>query len=343
MTLTLTSDRGEAAGWHSRFDKNLEEEIMSFIKHVLTAAGLSMALGGSAMGQETVIGGMVVQQDQFDRGIQLGFEASAARGGVTLLQGNSDSKLEKESELVDTFIARGAKAIVLTPLNSDASIPALQRAADAGVKVVLFGGRLNADFPVSFIGTSHVDIGRLSGEAAADFIKNELSGKANIGVLGFRSQFQQPSDDRTSGFLEKAKVGNEIAVVATQEAWLAEQAVTVTTDMLTAHPELQIIYAANEGGTVGAVQAVRAAGLQGKVFVFGTDGSEQLVNFLLDADNVLVATTAQQPFEVGKKAMDVAQASIKGEAVDRSYDIAPFILSRSDRVAVEKYLATVKQ
>ncbi|MER9775507.1 substrate-binding domain-containing protein [Mesorhizobium sp. M0220] len=316
---------------------------MSFIKRALMALGFAFALAGSVSGQETVIGGMVVQQDQYNRGIQLGFEASAAKGGITLLQGNSDSKLEKESELVDTFIARGAKAIVLTPLNSEASVPALRRAAEAGVKVVLYGARLNADFPVSFIGTSHENIGRFSGQAAAEFISRELGGKANVALLGFRSQFQQPSDDRTNGFLERAKDGNEITVVSTQEAWLAEQAVTVTTDMLSAHPEIQIIYAANEGGTVGAVQAVRAAGRQGRVYVFGTDGSEQLATFLLDGDKVLIATTAQQPFEVGKKAMDTAQAAIRGDVVEKTYDVAPFVLSRSGRVAVEEYLAKIKQ
>jgi sugar transport system substrate-binding protein len=117
----------------------------------------------------------------------------------------------------------------------------------------------------------------------------------------------------------------------------------VVTDMLTANPEIQVIYAANEGGTVGAVQAVRTAGLQGKVFVFGIDASEQLGNFLLDEDNVLIATTAQQPFDMGKTALDVAQKAVKGEAIEATYDIPGLALSRADRAAVEAYVSTVKQ
>lgn len=309
----------------------------------LAAAGIATLLSGASFAQETVIGGMVFQQDQFFRGIQLGFEASAKESGVTLLQGNSDNKLEKEAELIDTFIARGAKAIVLAPLNSDASIPALERARDAGVKVVLYGTSINSDFQVADVGTSQLDIGRFTGEAAARYIKENLGGKAKIALLGFRSQLQQMSDDRTNGFLEKAKDGVELDVVATQDAWLAENAVTVATDILTANPDIQAIYAANEGGTVGAVQAVRAAGKQGKVFVFGTDGSEQLAGFLLDEDSVLIATTAQQPVEIGKKAADVAAAAIKGEATEKYYDIPPLALSRYDLDGVKAYAESVKQ
>lgn len=322
---------------------------MKFARLVLASAGLATLLSGAslyaggALAQETVIGGMIFQQDQFFRGIQLGMEQSAKDGGATLLQGNSENKLEKEAELVDTFIARGAKAIVLAPLNGDASIPALERARDAGVKVVLYGTSINSDFQVADIGTSQLDIGRFTGEAAARFITETFGGKAKVALLGFRSQLQQMSDDRTNGFLEKAKAGAELDIVATQDAWLAENAVTVATDILTANPGLQVIYAANEGGTVGAVQAVRAAGLQGKVFVFGTDGSEQLAGFLLDEDNVLIATTAQQPFEMGKKATDVALASAKGEATEKTYDIPPLALSRYDLEAVKAYAASVKQ
>lgn len=143
---------------------------MKFARLVLASAGLATLLSGAVAAQETVIGGMIFQQDQFFRGIQLGMEQSARDGGATLLQGNSENKLEKEAELVDTFIARGAKAIVLAPLNGDASIPALERARDAGVKVVLYGTSINSDFQVADIGTSQLDIGRFTGEAAARFI-----------------------------------------------------------------------------------------------------------------------------------------------------------------------------
>ena len=51
--------------------------------------------------------------------------------------------------------------------------------------------------------------------------------------------------------------------------------------MLTAHPEINVIWACNDGGTIGAAMAVQQAGLAGKVFVFGYDGGDQQTSMIL--------------------------------------------------------------
>ncbi len=312
------------------------------MKTWIIAATAATLWAPAAAAEQPVVGGIVFQQDQYFRGIQLGMQ-DAAKGQATLLEGNSENKAEKEANFVDTFIARGAKAIVIAPISGKASVRALQRANDKGVKVVLYGTHLDASFPVAFIGTSDSDIGLGTGKIAAEFIKKNLSGKANVAVLAFRSQLPEQSDARTNGFLQAAQQGTELNIVARQDAWLAEKAVSVASDVLTAHPEVNVIYAANEGGTVGAVQAVRRAGKQGKVFVFGTDGSEQLANFLLDPDGILIATTAQQPFQVGGDAMRTALAAIEGKPVDKTIMVPALPLARDNAADVKTYLADIKK
>ncbi len=309
---------------------------------ILAAAALLLATT-STRAEGPTIGGIVFQQDQYFRGIQLGMEDAAKTGAATLLEGNSESKPEKEATLIDTFVSRGAKAIVIAPISGKASVRALQRANDKGVKIVLYGTRLDAQFPVAFIGTSDNAIGQGTGKVAADFIKRNLGGKANVAILAFRSQLAEQSDARTNGFEEAAKQGTELKVVARQDAFLAEKAVSVASDLLTAHPEINVIYAANEGGTVGAVQAVRRSGKQGRVFVFGTDGSEQLANFLLDPDGVLVATTAQKPFQVGGDAVRAALAAVAGTPVEATALVPALPLSRMDEAGVRTFLADIKK
>lgn len=306
------------------------------MKTWIIAAVAAVLSVGSAAAEPPVIGGVVFQQDQYFRGIQLGME-DASKGQATLLEGNSENKAEKEANFIDTFVARGAKAIVIAPISGKASVRALQRANDKGVKIVLYGTKLDADFPVAFVGTSDSDIGEGTGKVAASFIKKELGGKANVAILAFRSQLPEQSDGRTNGFLKAAQDGTTLNIVARQDAWLAEKAVAVASDILTAHPEINLIYAANEGGTVGAVQAVRRAGKQGKIFVFGVDGSEQLANFLLDPDDVLQATTAQQPFEMGKQAVQAAVDVINGKSVDKMAIVPVLALSRTDQKGVQAF------
>ena len=81
-----------------------------------------------AQAQTRSIAGIVFQQDQYMKTVLLGMAAAAKTSGVELLQANSDNKLEKETQLIDTYIARGVQAIALTPLSADGSIPAITRA-----------------------------------------------------------------------------------------------------------------------------------------------------------------------------------------------------------------------
>lgn len=277
------------------------------------------------------IAGIVFQNDLYMRTVQLGMEAAGKENGITVLLGNSDNKVDKEAQLIDTYIARKVDAIVIMPISADSgSDAAIQRAVDAGIKIVYANTTANVP-AVSHIGTSNLIVGEAAGKAARAFIlKNFPNQDVPVATLSFRSQLPEPAEQRSSGFFNQIKDIPGVELVAEQDAWLAEMAIRVVGDMLTSNPDIKIIHAANEGGTVGAVQAVRNAGLQGKVFVFGTDGSDQIVQMLLDEDNVLQSAAAQGPFEVGKTSIETALKSLKGETVPSDIEIPPKVLLRDD-------------
>jgi ABC-type sugar transport system substrate-binding protein len=295
---------------------------------------------GSA--KDLTLAGIVFQQDQFFRAIQLGMQAGAKANGATLLEANSDNKAEKEASLVDTYISRGVDGIVISPVSAKASAPALKRAIAKGIKVVTYNSGVEGDLASAFLTSQQEDLGKGSGIAAAAFIKSRLGGKARVAVLQFKSQFPEIAAQRVGGFIDQVKGGGDFKVVADQDAWLAEKAVAVASDIITANPDINIIYAANEGGTVGAVQAVRRSGKQGKIFVFGVDGSEQLANFLLDPDDVLQATTAQQPFEMGRSAVQSAVDVIAGKPVEKMVVVPVLALSRTDLKGVQSFKDMIK-
>ena len=306
----------------------------------LSAAALlaGTAISAPALAQDRTVAGIVFQQDQFFRTIQMGMEAAAEEAGATLLQGNSESKPEKEVQLIDTFVTRGVDAIVISPISATASAPALQRAKDAGVTIVTYNSAVEGDIPVSYLNSSQRDLGETTGKAAADFINAELGGSAKVATLGFKALLPEVSGDRVGGFIDAVEAGGaSIDVVSQQDAWLAEKAVSVAGDIITANPDLNVIYAANEGGTVGAVQAVRNAGKEGEIYVFGIDGSEQLADFLMDEDNVLQAVTAQSPFEMGSMAVKAALDSLDGASVEPEVVVPVLGLNRNDPDAVQAF------
>jgi len=309
------------------------------MKRLLMTAAVAAGLALPAAAQDLTVAGIVFQQDQFFRTIQMGMEKAAADAGVELLSGSSESLPDKEIGLIDTYVARGVDAIVISPISADASIPALQRAVDAGVQVVTYNSTINSDLPVSYLNSNQRDLGTSTGQMAAAFVKDRLGGTAKIGTLGFKALLPEISADRVDSFIEEVSKGNTIEIVAQQDAWLADKAVQVAGDMITANPEMTIIYAANEGGTVGAVQAVRNAGKQGQIFVFGIDGTLQLLDFMADPDDVLQAVTAQQPFVMGEMAVTNAIKAAKGEAVEKTVIVPVLGLSRSDPAAAAEFRA----
>lgn len=312
----------------------------------LGAVGIVSAMLTSmtdAQAKEPVVAGIVFQQDQYMRTCLVGLRAAAKEGKFQLIEGNSDNKLEKEAQLIDTYIGRGVDAIAITPLSQEGSMAALQRARDKGIKVVTFGTTVGGDIAQASIVGSDTALGKSTGAyARALFAKKMKTGeKIKIATVAFKSQLPQQSDDRVNGFLSQVK--DQVNVVSQQDAWLAEQSVRVTGDILTANPGLQAIFAANEGGTVGAVQAVKNAGLAGKVLVFGTDGTEQIAKMLLNKDDVLQASTAQQPFLVGKLAGEAAINLIQGKPAQSTNNVPVRLLSRNDPADLEKFLAELKK
>ncbi len=309
---------------------------------LVAAAALMAASGLPALAQEKTIAGLVFQQDQFFRAFQIGMETAAQEAGVTLLQANTESKPDREQSLIDTYIARGVDAIIISPIGEEASAPVLKRAADAGIKVITYNSTIAGDVPVAFLNSSQEQLGATTGGVAKAFIADHLDGKAKIGVLQFKSLLPEQSGARVKGFLDQVQ-GDGVEVVADQDAWLAENAVAVAGDIITANPDINIIYAANEGGTVGAVQAVRNAGKQGQIFVFGIDGSEQLANFLLSDDNVLQAVTAQAPYDMGHLAVETAIAAVDGQPVEKLIIVPVTGLSRGDPDGVKAFAESLKR
>lgn len=310
----------------------------------LAGVGLAVGLAGSPAQalDNKLIASVIVQQDQFFKMFQAGMEEAAKKAGVTLLQANSDSKPDKEQTVLNTYITRGVGAIIISPISEEASAPVLKRAAAAGIKVVTYNTTVAGDVAVSFLNSDQEELGRATGRAAAKLIKEKLGGKAKIGVLQFKSLFPEQSLRRVNGFLSQIKADG-VEVVADQDAWLAEKGVAVAGDIITANSGITILFGANEGGTVGAVQAVRNAKKQGKIFVFGVDGSAQLAKFLLADDNVLQATTAQQPYQIGVQAMETAVAAIAGNPVEKQRIVPVRVLDRGNPEVVKAFEEELKK
>ncbi len=286
-----------------------------------------------------LIAGVVFQSDTFMQTVQAGMQAAADKAGVEMIMGNTDNKLDKEASMIEDYITRKVDAIVITPISADGSIAALKKAKDAGIAVICFNTCVNdPTIPSAFLVTKNEDLGTKTGAAAVKFINERLGGKAKIGILNC-DQFEG-CPPRKTGFLEQIKQVPGAEVVADQAGWLADKAQPVAEAMLQANPDINLLWSANEGGTVGEANAVKTLGLAGKVFVFGTDMNNQMGQMLLAPDDILQGVTGQAPYQMGYDALKTALDVLAGKKVEPLTNTPTIFFGRGDEALIKRFMDT---
>ncbi|HWL94938.1 MAG TPA: substrate-binding domain-containing protein [Phycisphaerae bacterium] len=305
-----------------------------------TFVATSLACDKSSAPKDARIGAILMQQDQFFRSNEQGMTDRAAELGVSLSAQNAAGALDKEISLIDAFIARKVSAILVSPLSSKGSINALRRAHDAGIKIITYNNSIDADFPACRIESDQTELGASTGRTARAYVEKNLGGKARVVLIGFSTQLPEQGGARQRGFRDEITKLPGVEIIAEQDAWLAPKAAEIVSELLTKNPD--VIWAANEGGTVGSAMAVRNAGKAGTIAVFGTDVSRQLIEFLLADDGILVAVTGQKPREMGATAVDSAVKAVRGEAVEKSKTLPGELFHRAEPKKLRAYLKTLE-
>lgn len=289
------------------------------------------------------IAGVVFQSDTFMQTFQDGMAAAAEEQGATLLLGNSETDLAKEANLIDNYIVRGVDAMVINTFSADGSVSAVKNALGAGILTICANTCLNEDSRdgiTSFLVTKNIDLGLKTGAAAAEFINENLGGKAKIGILNCDT-FPEACLPRKQGFLDALTAGGvEYEVLSDQTGFIADQALPIAEAMLQANPDINILWSANEGGTTAHVLAVSGLGLAGEVHVFGTDMSGQHAQFLKDASGVLMAVTGQAPFQIGYDAVILALSALEGKTVEANLTVPTILFSRGDVAGIDSFVET---
>ncbi len=170
-----------------------------------------------------------------------------------------ESDLGRQVALVDEMVAAGVDAIVIAPADSKALVPALRRAKKAGVVVVNIDNRLDVDVlkqenvAIPFVGPDN----KAGAKKIGDFLAGKLSKGDKVAVLeGKTTAFN--GVQRRLGF-EDAMNEAGIEIVTSQSAdWETSKANTIAASMLSEHPEIKAILAANDSMALGAVAAVKS-------------------------------------------------------------------------------------
>ena len=238
-----------------------------------------------------------------------GAQEAADAAGVQLIVVDAQDDSARMISGIEDLISRQVSALLINPTDSDAVVPAIQKANDAGIPVFTVDRGASGGQVVSHIASDNVAGGRM----AAEFLCEAIGGQGNVvelqGIAG-----SSAARDRGQGFNEyMSSECTGATIVAQQTAnFNRDEGLTVFENILQAQPEIAGVFAHNDEMILGAIQAAEAAGRTGIVFV-GFDAIDDAVQAV--SDGKLAATVAQQPALMGQLGVETAVDHLNGTSV----------------------------
>jgi inositol transport system substrate-binding protein len=234
----------------------------------------------------------------------------AQKLGVKTVESDGQNSAPKQTADVEAAVVQGVGGIVISPLDVNAMAPAIKTAIDNGVPVVTIDRRVTGvEGILAHVGADNVK----GGEAQGNWLLESYPNGAKI--INLQGQpGASPAIDRNKGLhnvIDQHK--DKYQVVAEQTANFArDQGLSVTESLLAgmASPP-DVIVAANDDMALGALEAVKARNLQGKVKVIGFDALPEALAAI--RDGALAGTVEQFPGGQSRKAMDIMVDYLKSK------------------------------
>jgi ribose transport system substrate-binding protein len=226
-------------------------------------------------------------------------------------------------QIIDAMINRRVSAIAVAPIDKKAMVSAVERAAREKIPVIIFDSGIDTEQFVSQVATDNFH----GGELAADRIAKILDGEGEVAMVKVQPG-SASTMEREEGFEQRVlKVYPNIKIVDARYG-MADfaKSMAVTENMLTAHPNLEAIFASNESSTVGAVQALKQR--KTDVKLVGFDSSAALVEDL--KAGAIDSLVIQDPFRIGFESVKAAIDSLDGKAVKKMNALPPVLLELSN-------------
>src|SRR5919197_233451 len=233
--------------------------------------------------------------------IQQGVKREAARLGARtfMLAPQSGADIAAQVRMLQDVLTRKVDALILPAHDEQAVAPLVKQAIARGIAVIL----VNSDilgFPTPVNGVvGYSEHGGTFQEGR--YIVKMFHGRARVGVLQGLPGYD--STQRINGYLDAFKPYPGMKIVAQLPTeWNVETGNRAAMDMLQAHPEINVLVAANDYIAVGAAKAAQALG-RTKVAIFGNDGDPSA--FVNIAGKHIVATVNTTPVIMGVVALHV--------------------------------------
>jgi ribose transport system substrate-binding protein len=255
-------------------------------------------------------------QHQFWQAVKAGADKGAAEFGVevTFEGPDTEAQVDKQMDMLAAALAKKPAAIGFAALDSQAAIPLLKQAQEAGIPVIAFDSGVDSDIPVTTAATDNLAAAAL----AADKMATLIGGSGKVALV-VHDQTSRTGIDRRDGFVNRVKEAYpNIEIVDIQYgAGDQLQSTEIAKAILTANPDLKGMFGANEGSAIGVINAVTELN-RPEVVVIGYDSGAAQKDAIRSGK--MAGAITQNPVGIGYETVKAAVAAAKGEQVPPQID-----------------------
>ena len=266
----------------------------------------------------------------FWQNVQKGAEAAIKDSNdhtMTFQGPAAESAIADQVNMVENAVNRKVDAILLAPSDPDALTPAVKKAWEARIPVVIIDSQLadgSDKYYRSFLATDN----RKAGEAAAKALIDKAGTTGKIAVMSYVAGAGSEIG-RVGGFVDYIKANSKLEVVGPyySQSQMAT-ALNQTTDVLAANGDLVGIFGANEPTAIGMGRAIKQAGKSGKLTAIGFDGNQDLQEFV--KDGTLNAIVVQGSYQMGEKGIETLLKVLNKEKVEKVVDTGAVVVTKDN-------------
>ena len=236
-------------------------------------------------------------------------------------EANHDVKLQNDQ--IDNMVTQGAKALIVIAEDGDAAATAVDKAAQAGVKVIAYDRLIKSPNIAAYISFNNTEVGRQEALGVMNAL-NFDSGKwtkdnpAKVMMMG-----GSPTDNNAilvrQGQMEVVQPYIDkglVKIVADQwvDNWDAANALKIMENVLTAqNNQIDAVVASNDGTALGALQALKAQQLAGVVPISGQDATADGCNSIVKGEQTV--SVYKDIRQLSPLAVDMVDKLLKGETI----------------------------
>jgi ribose transport system substrate-binding protein len=271
----------------------------------------------------------------FWQSIHAGAVAASRESNIDIIWNGpaTETDFTGQLQIVEAMINQHVDAIILAPIDKTAMVGVVERAGRQNIPVVIFDSGVDTENFVSQVATDNYR----AGQAGAERIAKILGGKGKVAMVAV-----QPGAASTmlreQGFEDAVQKNYPGIQILDKRYGMADfaKSLAVTENMLTAHPDLDALFASNESSTVGAAQALK--GRKGRVRLVGFDSSPTLLEDL--QAGLIDSLVVQDPFRMGYESVQAAVKKLQGGTPEKIQNLPPLVVTKENLndPAVQKQL-----